>query len=431
MHIAIVTAGGAGMFCGSCMHDNTWARALQENGCEVSLIPTYTPVRVDEVDVSTGPVLLGGINVYLDHYSRLWGRLPGWMTGWLDNPAVIRMATKWGVSNDATHLGPLTIDMLKGIDGPNRREVEQFVEYFSGHLKPDAIIFSNALLAGVMPALRNKFNGTILCTLQGDDIFLDQLPAEYRTQSIDLISQTSELFDGFLSHSRYYQDYMSEYLKLKQPRFANIPLGIDLEGHTGIPEARGHEGFRIGYFARICPEKGIHRLISAFREFRKQRPNSRLLAGGYLGKRDAKWFKKQLKATSDLGDSFEYIGSPDTHEEKVAFLSSIDVLSVPTEYREPKGLYVIESLANGTPVVQPDHGAFPELLEATGGGLLFDHSSEESLVARLIELHDASDERVSLAQRGQTNVREAYSPRALAEETLKACRSLSRHSDED
>ena len=426
MHIAIVTAGGAGMFCGSCMHDNTWARALQEAGCEVSLIPTYTPVRVDEVDVSTGPVLLGGINVYLDHYSRLWSRLPRWMTGWLDRPTVIRLATRWGVSNDATHLGPLTVDMLKGSDGPNRREVEQFVDYFSGKLKPDAIIFSNALLAGVMPALREKYDGTILCTLQGDDIFLDQLPTEYRTQSIELISRSCTLFDGFLSHSRYYQDYMSEYLNLEQPRFATIPLGIDLAGHTGLCEARSHEEFRIGYFARICPEKGIHRLISAFREFHRQRPNSRLWAGGYLGRRDAKWFQQQLKTAADLGDSFEYVGSPDTHEEKVAFLSSIDVLSVPTEYREPKGLYVIEALANGTPVVQPNHGAFPELIRATGGGVLFDNSSESGLVEKLIELHDAPEERISLARKGQANVYENFSPRALADETLNACRSLSR-----
>ena len=66
MHIAIVTAGGAGMFCGSCMHDNTWARSLKNAGAQVTLLPTYTPLRLDEHDESSNPVFLGGINVYLD-----------------------------------------------------------------------------------------------------------------------------------------------------------------------------------------------------------------------------------------------------------------------------------------------------------------------------------------------------------------------------
>ena len=71
MHIAIVTAGGAGMFCGSCMHDNTWARSLKKQGAQVTLLPTYTPLRLDEHDESTRPVFLGGINVYLDFRAQL------------------------------------------------------------------------------------------------------------------------------------------------------------------------------------------------------------------------------------------------------------------------------------------------------------------------------------------------------------------------
>ena len=56
MHIAIITAGGAGMFCGSCMHDNSWAKGLLAAGVEVSLLPMYTPIRVDEEDQTSTPV---------------------------------------------------------------------------------------------------------------------------------------------------------------------------------------------------------------------------------------------------------------------------------------------------------------------------------------------------------------------------------------
>ena len=65
MRIAYITAGAAGMYCGSCLHDNTLAAALLELGEDVVLVPTYTPLRTDEPDVSIDRVFFGGINVYL------------------------------------------------------------------------------------------------------------------------------------------------------------------------------------------------------------------------------------------------------------------------------------------------------------------------------------------------------------------------------
>src|SRR5688500_6250360 len=100
MHIAIVTAGGAGMFCGSCMHDNTWARALRGvPGVDVTLIPTYTPIRVDEENVSVDRVFLGGLNVYLEHKYRFWGKIPRRLTHWLDASWLINLAAGLSISN--------------------------------------------------------------------------------------------------------------------------------------------------------------------------------------------------------------------------------------------------------------------------------------------------------------------------------------------
>lgn len=418
MHVAIVTAGGAGMFCGSCMHDNTLARALHAAGCEVSLIPTYTPVRVDEENVSDSAVMLGGINMYLDHSIPFWARLPRWMTRWLDSPRVISFATRFGVSNDASQLGPLTVDLLRGQSGPNRREVDEFVAHVCDHLRPDVICFSNALLSGTIPALRERYSGPLLCLLQGDDIFLNGLTDPYRQQAIELITENCQGFDRFLTHSHYYQEYMSQLLSLPEDLFEQVTLGIDLTGHSGTAENRHNESFTIGYFARICPEKGIHRLVEAFRILRDRHPQARLLAAGYLGKRDAHWFSRLERDASDLGESFQYVGSPPDHAGKVEFLRAIDVLSVPTEYREPKGIYVLEALANGTPVVQPAHGAFPELLEHTGGGLLYPPGDAAALADSLESLLIDSDRRIRLATAGQTHVREFYGTEFMAREAI-------------
>lgn len=418
MHIAIVTAGGAGMYCGSCMHDNTWARSLIDFGETVTLIPTYTPIRVDEADASTRRVFLGGLNVYLRARSKLWRRLPGVLTKWVDTPWVINLATRFGVSNDANELGALTQAMLEADDGPHREQYIELAQYLADELRPDVVCFSNALLAGALPSLRRVFSGPVLCMLQGDDIFLDGLIEPYRATVISQMKLLAQQFDGFFSHSNFYRAHMSRYLDIPVEKIRLLPLSIDLEGHTGEPRLREGQPFTIGYFARICPEKGLRPLIDAFRILRSRHPSVRLLAGGYLGKRDVEYFEQIQRDTVDLGDSFRYIGSPD-RAGKQAFFQRIDVLSVPTIYQEPKGLYVLEALANGVPVVLPRHGAFPELIEATQGGKLVPPGDAVALAAQLEELMLNPADRLALGQRGRQVVHDQYHPQALATQTLQ------------
>jgi glycosyltransferase involved in cell wall biosynthesis len=419
MHIALITAGGAGMFCGSCMHDNTLARALMAAGHEVSLIPTYTPIRVDERDVSEGRIFLGGINIYLDALFPGWRYIPRAAVRWLDSPALIRLFSGFAVSPDARKLGKLTVSLLQGEKGPEAREVDELAQ-FLGRLSPDVICFSNALLAGVLPRLKRDFAGRIFCLLQGDDIFLDGLVEPYRQQALELLRDHARLFDGFLVHSAYYRDFMAALLQLPLEKMHVAPLGIDLAGHDGLPKRDAGDPFTIGYFARICPEKGLHQLVDAFRIVHQAHPRTRLLAAGYLGARDQSYLAELSKGAADLGGAFRYVGSPAGHAEKVEFLKSLDVLSVPTVYREPKGLYVLEALANGVPVVQPRHGAFPEMLEVTGGGLLVNALDTADLARGLIEVLSSPDQRFEMAQRGHAAVCARFDPATMADATLRA-----------
>jgi glycosyltransferase involved in cell wall biosynthesis len=424
MHIAIITAGGAGMFCGSCMHDNTWARALMLAGCEVSLVPTYTPIRVDEPDQSELQVFYGGLNVYLRSRFRLWRRLPAALTRWLDRPGLINWATSLSISNDAAQLGPLTLDMLAGENGPHAAAGVELAEHIACALRPDAVIFSNALLSGALAPIRRRFERPILCTLQGDDVFLDGLPDESRRQAIDQIRENSLAFDGFFVHSRFYRDFIVSYLSLPAERFHQLPLGIDLSGHDGQPGERADGSFTVGYFARIAPEKGLHHLAEAFVLLQRRQPTARLRVGGYLGSGYRAYFNSICKTLGPVANAWEYVGSPETHAEKVRFLRSLDVLSVPTEFEEPKGLYVLESLANGVPVVQPSHGAFPELIEATQGGLLVPPRDPLALAEALERLMLSRERRVQLGTTGQANVRRDYNGAELAARTIGVVKEL-------
>src|SRR5881394_1663230 len=74
--ICILAAGAGGMYCGSCMRDNALAAALKRLGHDVTLIPLYTPLKTDAPSVSGKRVFFGGVNIYLQHASKLFRRTP-------------------------------------------------------------------------------------------------------------------------------------------------------------------------------------------------------------------------------------------------------------------------------------------------------------------------------------------------------------------
>jgi glycosyltransferase involved in cell wall biosynthesis len=413
------------MFCGSCMQDNTWARGLMATGTRVTLIPTYTPICVDEHNESQTRVFFGGINVYLNVKSRLWARLPQWSKSWLDTPWIIRQLTRFGVSNDAAELGDLTLTMLSGGDGPLCAAGQELARYIGRELKPDIVVFSNALLSGCLPQIKAEFPGPVACVLQGDDIFLDSLPDSHRSRVLAAVAERASEFDGFLTHSRFYRDCMAQMLRLPIERFQTIPLSIDLEPHTGTPGEREGQPFTIGYFARLAPEKGLHHLLEAFALLHAQHPEVRLRIGGYEPAQHRSYIAVQRRRAEFISPKIEFIGSPDTLVGKVAFYRSLDVLSVPTDFAEPKGLPVLEAWANGVPVVQPAVGAFPELIGADGaGGLLVPHRDPQALAEAWASLLADRSQLLSLAQSGYQKVREQHSHAAVARVTLSALQSI-------
>lgn len=414
MRVAIVTAGGAGMFCGSCLHDNAWARGLRDAGVDVALLPMYTPIRVDDEDLTSTRVFYGGINVYLDQHIPGWRYLPRWLTRVLDRPGLIRWATKFGVSNDAAELGAMTVAMLKGPHGPQAREGAELVKFLARELRPDVIIFSNLMLATDIAALKAEYPGPVLCSLQGDDVFLDALHEPWRTQSLDLLRPIAAQLDGFLIHSRYYAGFMGEYLDIPAEKQHLVPLAVDTRGHHGRPRSRNPIP-TIGYFARIAPEKGLREFVEAGLKLAQRRDDFHLLAGGYLPPQFRPYLDDVLTLAAPLGERFAYTGSPDALAGKVEHYRQLDLLSVPAPYRDPKGLYLLEAWANGVPVVQPNHGNFPELIASTGGGLCVEPGDPQALADAWDQLLDDEPRRRELAEAGWTHVRQKHDLPVLAD----------------
>jgi glycosyltransferase involved in cell wall biosynthesis len=424
MKIAYITAGAAGMFCGSCMKDNTLAAALHALGHDALLIPTYTPLRTDEDDVSQRRVFFGGINVYLQQKLALFRHTPWFLDRLLDFRGLLNWVSRFAVRTRAEDLGDLTISMLQGEHGYQRKEVEKLVRWLAAEVRPELVCLTNVLLSGMVHELKRRLRVPVLGTLQGDDIFLESLPAEHRGRAIALIRDHCREIDGFLATSAAYADFMAGYLDLPRERIHVVYPGLNLKGHGGPRPARAGPP-AVGYFARICPEKGLHHLVEAFRLLRRGpgAPPCRLRVSGWLGDNHRPYLhglKEQLRGDGLL-DDFEHTEAPD-HAGKVQFLKGLDVLSVPTVYREPKGLYVLEALANGVPVVQPRHGSFPELVGATGGGLLVEPDDPADLARGLGRLLADAPLREELGRKGQEAVRQRFTAEAMARATLDVYR---------
>jgi glycosyltransferase involved in cell wall biosynthesis len=419
MRIIYITAGAAGMFCGSCMRDNTLVAALAKLGHDALLVPTYTPIRTDEPDVSQKRVFFGGINVYLQQKLGLFRWTPWFFDRLFDAPRLLRWVSRFAVKTDAHDLGDLTVSMLQGEHGKQRKEVAKLVSWLASHVQPQVVNLTNAILSGMVHELKRQVGVPILCSLQGDDIYLDALPEPARGKCMQLIRDHCREIDGFIATSRYYADYMAGYFAIPRERIHVVHPGLNLAGHGGQRPAR--DGFTIGYFARICPEKGFHNLVEAFLLLKRmaRTEHVRLRASGWLGDNNRAYFEKHSRRLKEAGhaDVFEHVESPG-HDDKVRFLQSVDVLSVPTTYREPKGLYVLEALANGVPVVQPRHGSFPELIEATSGGVLVHPDDPADLARALHELVHDRPRRDELAERGSAVVRQHFTAERMARETL-------------
>jgi glycosyltransferase involved in cell wall biosynthesis len=423
MKIAYIAAGAGGMYCGSCIHDNTLAAALIRKGHEVALIPTYTPIRTDEPSVSLKKIFYGGITVYLEEKLALFRRTPWVVDKFLNNPRLLNWASRFSASTDAKDLGALTVSVLQGEEGHQRQELAKLIHWLKYDYRPEIVQLTNSIFAGMAREIKKELGVPVLCAMQGEDIFLNDLIEPYKPQALQLLRSRSQDVDGFIATSDYYATFMAEYINVPKEKIHVVRLGINLLGHGETPARTGdHNPFAIGYLARICPEKGLHILVDAVARLAKIVGSAalKLNVAGYLGERDRGYFaeiKKKVKSAG-LQEVFEYAGEVDRRQ-KIEFINSLDVFSVPTVYRESKGLPILEALANGVPVVEPRHGSFPEIIETTGGGILVEPNSPEALADGLRLLMENSERRKSFGQKGKEAVHKKFSDDVMAEATVQ------------
>ncbi len=414
MKIVHLTPGTGNFHCGSCLRDNHLVKALSRMGHEVTMVPLYLPLVTDDEPASgEAPVQVGGINLYLRQKLSLLRFLPRGLFRVLDRPGVLRAAADRASMTSAKELGAMTLETLRGPKGKQAEDWQRLVEWIGTEGKPDLISLSNGLLNGLAPAIKATLGVPVLCSLQGEDSFLDTLPEPFKTQAWEAFRANNAPVERYLATSDYYRGVMKERLRLEDARIVTVRNGMDFSGYApaAIPPAVPV----IGYLARLCYGKGLQTLVEAFVRLAPRLPEARLALAGTTTVADAPFIAAQKETLARAGLTERVTWQENlSFGEKVQHLQRLSVLSVPATYGEAFGLYVIEALACGVPVVEPDHAGLTEVVNATGGGVLCAPDDAAALADALEALLRDEPRRLALAEHGRAKVLEDFTADRMA-----------------
>jgi len=403
------------------MRDNSLARHLIKQGHEVTVLPAYLPHLLDEpTSAKQTPIFFGGVNVYLQHKFKFFRKTPRWMDQIFNSHTLLRwVAGKRGMTTPR-QLGEITLSTLRGRDGPLAKEVDKVVDWFKEHGKPDVLLLSTVLLAGIGRAVREELGIPILSFLQGEDGFLDSLLPEFRQDAWELIGVDARTLDGCISPSRFFANLMGQRVGMAPEKILPLSNGISLAGYPSERDEPSEP--TIGYFARICPEKGLDLLIDAFIHLKQsgEHPRLKLAVAGTLPKENESFLEEQKGKITAAGlDQFAVFRPNLSREEKIDFLSQLALFCVPARVPEAFGLYAIEAMAAGVSVVLPNHGAFPEILEKTGGGVAYSTTETESLLHALGEQLRDPCACSAMGKQGRAGVHEKFCNKGLARQLVE------------
>ena len=414
--VYIAPGAGWSFYCQNCFRDNALLKSLIALGHDVIRVPMYLPSNLDSGSKITGtPVFYGAINVYLKEKLPFYRHAPVWLERFFDSQVLLNFAAKKAGSTRATGLEDMTLSMLHGEMGRQASELDHLVQYLKNEIAPDVVHISNALLLGLAHKLKNDLGARVVCSLQDENEWVDLMEEPYQEQVWNLMAKKAEDVDLFVTASRFYSEKSQMQLKIPEDKIKVVYGGICLDGYLKSPLP--FDPPVLGYLCRMSEYFGLEILVDAFIKLKKDNRFQDLrlhLTGGYSSD-DKSFVNAQMKKISQNGfDGDVQIFKDFEKESRVQFLKSLTLLSVPVPSGEAFGAYQVEALAAGVPVVQPNVGCYPEFIEATNGGVLYEPNTSEHLADAIASLL-ADPERVrKLGTVGHGVVMERFSMDTMA-----------------
>lgn len=419
MHI--IPGSGGSFYCGNCLRDSKYVEALRKSDHMVRKLPMYLPLFADEHDLSREiPVFYGAISIYMKQLFPIFRKAPGWVDRALNSKPMLKLASKFAGSTRAKGLEEMTVSMLLGEEGQQKEELQKMVDWIVENCDPDVIHLSNALLLGLAQQLGERLHVPVICSLQDEDVWVDVMKPSAAESVWKLMSNKAEHIATFISVSDFYAGVMKEKMALPETKVASVHIGVDPADYTFIPVSEKKRS--IGYISRMCHENGIDILIDAFillKQKEEFEDVNLVLTGGSTGDdkkllSDIRHRIKEhgLQKQVEFHDDFEEQGLRD-------YLEKVSVVSVPVRNGEAFGIYLLECMVSGIPVVQPALGAFPEILELSGGGVIYEENTPEALAMALEKLLSDPEEMDRLSRNGKEGVDKHFHIDVQAERMIK------------
>ncbi len=423
--IQIIPGSGGSFYCGNCLRDSKYVDALRNLGHQVVKIPMYLPLFSDEHDIADIPIFYGAISTYMKQVYPVFRKAPGWVDKLLNSKPMMKMAASMAGSTRAKGLEDMTISMLLGEQGEQKEELDKMVDWIVEHCKPDVIHISNALLLGLARQLRRKTGVPVVCSLQDEDVWVDAMQPQFQKRIWDLMHERAEDVDALVAVSNYFADTMKERMNLKNGKIHTFYLGVDVEDYPFIPVKEKPRN--IGYISRMCHKDGFDIVVDAFIDLKKKNgfDDVKLIATGGLTGDDKKFLKdqKQKIKHAGLASNFEIIEEFEG-EARHEFFKKVSMVTVPVRVGEAFGMYLLESMASGVPVVQPALGAFPEIVEISGGGVNYMPNSPEKLSETWGDLLNNPEKLEKLSVEGYNGTKEKFNIHNHAEEIVELYEEL-------
>lgn len=423
--VNIVPGFGGSFYCGNCLRDSSYVISLIKAGHHAVTIPVYLPLTINHESQQNIPVFYGAINIYLKQKFHFLRKIPKWLESFFNSPFLMKYAAKKAGSTRAHGLEEMTISMLRGHEGYQRDELQQLIDFLKNHEKPDIVHLSNALLLGMAEEIKKNLGIPIVCSLQDEDVWINAMSENYKTLLWDLLSEKAKGVDAFVAVSDFYANVMQKQMNINKEKMHVVHIGVDIDAFTFSKPSMNPPV--IGYISRLNEENGLGIVIDAFIHL-KSKPEFKqvkLRLSGGMTADDKQFFNSQvhkLKKNNILED-VEFI---EKYKEKHLndYFQPISLLSVPVLNGEAFGLYQIESLACGVPIVQPALGAFPEIVEATKGGITYLPNNAITLSNKWEELLKNPEELIRLGQNGRKNIEQKFNSEVIIQKMLKIYQSV-------
>ena len=421
MRIIQLMPGTANTFyCQNCLRDAGMFQMMRALGHDILAVPLYLPMELEGMAAAdASPLFFGGINVYLQQKFRVFRSTPRWIDQAFDSHRLLRWAVRRFSMTDGRDLAATTLSMLSGEHGQQVKELDRLVRWLDAQPAPDVVTLSNALLLGMSDSIKAHLGVPIVCLLEDEDEFLDELPDADRHRAEALIAEHAQSIDAFVTCSQYYANVAQARFRIDPQRIHIVPNGIVLDGYDPAPSPP-HPSV-IGCLARLHPDKGVDILIEAFAALKADASFADLtlrIAGGQTVGDDP--YAQQLNdRVRELGmaDAVTFGGNLD-RPQRLAFLRSLSVLVVPARRPEAFSMQMIEAMAASVPVVAPDHGVYPELIETTGGGRLCRPDDPRDMADVITSLLADQTAARSLGAQGHNSVASHFTVRRTVERMM-------------